>query len=126
MARRKIKKQVYFHGQSELTQIANVLNVEIAASQQRRNYTNAEYVASGGQSGPRTRAGHLPVAPGQPRGWEHFAWLPVTRTVIVVADPNPHVCDWRCEGGAPGGECRCQCGGRNHGLKYIARGQFAA
>jgi hypothetical protein len=45
-------------------------------------------------------------------------WLRVERSVRYITKPDPHQCDWRCTGGKPGGECWCQCGGRNHGRNY--------
>ena len=45
-------------------------------------------------------------------------WLPVDREVRYLAKPDPHECDFRCVGGKPGGDCWCQCGGRNHGRKF--------
>lgn len=45
-------------------------------------------------------------------------WLPVEREVRYLTRPDPHQCDWRCMGGKPGGDCWCECGGRNHGRNF--------
>ncbi|ACB80022.1 hypothetical protein C0214_10915 [Methylobacterium sp. DM1] len=104
------KRLVYFHQDIELTGVANVRLTEIAASQDGRFETLEEAL---NLSAPRARAGKAKRS--------DFAWLPVTRHVRVVDTSAPHVCDFRCQGATPGGECRCECRGRNHGLRYAPR-----
>jgi hypothetical protein len=45
-------------------------------------------------------------------------WKPVTRIIRVLVDRDPHVCDWRCQGAFPKGDCACECKGRNHGRSF--------
>src|SRR5437870_5434551 len=114
--KRRVRKTRYFHGDAELVDVCWRLVGEIEAGTDLR----AQDEARRNLGGPRQLAGRLPrPAPGEAWTDDHLRFLPVERTVQYLATPNPHVCDWRCEGGAPGGECRCQCEGRNHGRKYV-------
>lgn len=108
MARRRFAKMKYFHGDIELTNVGNVPVIKIADP--------LAYTAS--FSGPRQLAGKRPRDPSRPLTHDDLRWLPVERTVRYLASPDPHRCDWRCEGGKPGGDCECECMGRNHGRNF--------
>lgn len=114
---RKITK--HFHGTIELTRVArmpradyDVLNADPMSHTDRsaRRWSDAVVV------------GYIPRPTDvrEPLSLEHMRPLLVERTVKVIAAENTHVCDWRCEGAKKGSECRCSCGGRNHGIKGAA------
>jgi hypothetical protein len=56
--------------------------------------------------------------PGALLTYDDLKLLPVTREIRYLATPNPHVCDWRCKGAHPKGDCMCECGSRNHGIDF--------
>lgn len=116
MARRLTKKLVHFHGDRELVNVQHYLVGQIEASYPWDSEGYA--AASRNLSGPRKLAGKLPQTPGAPVTWDDLRLWPVERTIKVVSTPNPHVCDWRCEGAYRTSECRCSCNGRNHGRKF--------
>ena len=43
------------------------------------------------------------------------AFLPVTRKIFYKVNGSKHKCDARCQS-AKGGNCECECGGKNHGI----------
>jgi hypothetical protein len=43
---------------------------------------------------------------------------PITRAVKYEVTALHHICDWKCMGAFPNGECSCECGGRNHGRRF--------
>lgn len=47
---------------------------------------------------------------------EGRGWTPITRTIVMKANPSRHECDARCMN-ATGRtmNCECSCGGANHG-----------
>lgn len=115
-----MKKLVFFHGTTELVNVRNYLVSEIEAS-----HTEQYFPRNLDLNGPRKLAGFLPRAPGEPVTLEHLKYRLVERQVWVVADPDPHRCDWRCEGAYPNSECRCECNGRNHGVRGKIRCEVA-
>lgn len=109
MAKRRVAKMKYFHGDVELVGVVNQLVTIIEGGQ---------FAQPGPLSRPRQPAGKRLRDPSRPLTHDDLRWLPVTRTVRYLATPGPHRCDWRCEGGKPGGDCMCECMGRNHGRAF--------
>lgn len=120
---RQVATMTYWSGDIEVENVrfvaADVLGFEAPVKLPR-----VSYVGDGGK--PVVQVGTVKgetrrlVLGGHPRlgGWPVEAWKPVTRHIRVLTTANPHVCDWRCLGAAPQGDCRCECGGRNHGRDF--------
>lgn len=122
--KRKISRLKYFNGTTELVDVRNMLVADI----ERYNALADDPLSptdrvSVDPSGPRIHAGKKPREPGKPVSWDDLRWLPVERSVKYRASASPHVCDWRCEGAFRHSECRCSCGGRNHGIRGRAEDQ---
>lgn len=47
--------------------------------------------------------------------WNETEFLPVTRIIRFDESGSGHKCDARCQS-AKGGQCECECGGKNHGI----------
>lgn len=115
MAKRRVSKLKYFHGDIELIDVQWVKTAEIG-----HDWSKGFPHYDPDMGAPRTQAGHRPKAAGEAITFAHLEWLPVERIIKYLASPDPHVCDWRCEGAYKTSECRCSCGGRNHGIKACA------
>lgn len=113
MTRRRVAAFRYFNGE---TQLEGVRWFHFGADgkpdgSSRTEGSNAQFGTALGVPHP-----HDFSAP-----WEighRQDWLRVDRAVKFLTKPDPHECDFRCVGGKPGGECWCQCGGKNHGRKF--------
>ncbi len=109
-------KTLHFNGETELTHLAPMSNVEFAKSfpgVKGRKYDGwSMWVGS--------PVGHASVFV-QGEGWNHGPVLPVERVVTYKSNPSKHVCDARCMN-ATGRimKCECSCGGKNHGKGFSA------
>lgn len=110
MARHKMR---YFNGTQELDRVQYMAANHFAAL----DADPCKFPTEPADWSDRVQIGYLPRAPHAPTTWEHLRPLKVLRTVKVIATKDPHICDWRCEGAYKHSECRCSCGGRNHGIK---------
>jgi hypothetical protein len=120
MARRRVSELRSFHGDQELENVHWFALDESGAPRGDR-YPNE-------QDGPDRMARFgtpkgvalidvIDNTVAGPRFGGRRDWLRVERTVKYLRDPDPHHCDWRCEGASPNSECRCECGGKNHGRR---------
>lgn len=112
MAKRRVGKLVYFHQDFELTKIGNysVQEIETRAAGMMMDYWPDP-------NGPRILSGRRADMPfGAPGSLKLY---PVERTIRVLVAPDPHDCDWRCQGAKPKGDCECKCKGRNHGRSVM-------
>lgn len=115
---RKVLK--HFHGDIELAGVRNMCRAEyeLLNADPRAYYKGridyADRVVVGFL--PRPKAANWGEV-AEPITIEHLRPLLVERAIKVVTTDAPHVCDWRCEGAFRNSECRCSCGGRNHGIK---------
>ena len=111
MRKRRVGKLVYFHQDFALKQVGNysLQEIETRAAGKLMDYWPDP-------QGPRQSAGYRADLPfGHPDGRKLYT---VERTIRVLVTPAPHVCDWRCMGAKPMGECECEWKGRNHGRTF--------
>jgi hypothetical protein len=111
MAKRRVGKLIHFHQDFELKDVCNytLQEIETRAAGQMMNYWPDV-------RGPRQLSGKRVGLPfGHPDGLKLY---PVERSIRVLVTPDPHVCDWRCMGAKPMGDCECECKGRNHGRNF--------
>lgn len=116
MPKRRIAALKHFNGDTELENI-RWFHMDDAGKPDRPVWTadaKATYAQFGTVVGARK-----PLDFTIDHRLEHRSdWLRVDRSVRYLTKPDPHECDFRCVGGKPGGDCWCQCGGRNHGRKF--------
>lgn len=117
------KTLLHFNGTTQLAGVRNMPRAEYEVL----SHDPSAYFTGKRDYSDRVRVGFLPRP--KPALWgeaqepttiEHTRPLLVERSIKVIATDAPHVCDWRCEGAKKGSECRCSCGGRNHGIKGAA------
>jgi hypothetical protein len=106
------KKLIHFNGTQELARVQRMRRVEFEA----RSANPASFPADLGTWQDSVLVGFLPHKPLEATTFEHLRPLLVERTIKVITTEKPHVCDWRCMGAHKGTECRCECGGKNHGI----------
>ena len=120
---RKVATMTYWSGDTELENI-RFIPVDVLGFKAPVKLPRVSYVGDGGK--PVAQVGTVKGKPrryilgGHPRldGRPVEDWMPVTRHIRVLATAKPHLCDWRCQGAFPQGDCRCECGGRNHGRTF--------
>ena len=94
----------YFNGETEIFHPYGMKNAEFAAR-------------FPGVTGIRYDSFTRMVA--VPAGARWSEAIPVERRISYKSNPSKHVCDARCMGAKPNGNCECSCGGKNHGRGFI-------
>jgi len=120
MAKRRIGKLTYWNGEAELENVRWLaLNDDGKPAFDRYAQPGKPCARFGTRIGAKPR--YLPFGqqPTMICGLRDPAdWFPVEREIRVLVKPDPHVCDWRCMGAKPKGDCECECRGRNHGRSF--------
>jgi hypothetical protein len=123
MARRRTAKWRYYNGDNELE---NIRWFPVRAD----GTIDTDKEGCGRIGDPAARFGTIIGAPRSPMttwageitrllGYRPVTdWHPIKREIRYLAKADPHLCDWRCTGAFPKGDCQCQCGGKNHGRTY--------
>lgn len=119
MPRKTRKVRKHFHGAIELdgARYMERAKYELLNANPRAIYVSKPSTGDTVRVGFPLRLDSQPLAAD-----EYYRPLLVERSITVVNTDAPHICDWRCEGAFRDSECRCSCGGRNHGIKGKERG----
>lgn len=118
--RRQVTKLKYFHGDTELEGVrwfAVGHDGKPGGYAKLYGQNNAQYGTPLGVSFRDALATGAASLTYDPHMGNRIDWLRVERTIKYRASASPHTCDWRCMGAFKHSECRCECGGRNHGIQ---------